>query len=205
MTAIRTIHTLKNRIGFDDDTYRDFLEKHTGSRSSKGMTSRQHGAVISELKKLAPQDGKRATGRFAKKLQALWIAGYNLGVVENKSDQAMMAWLKRQTGLDHHRFLSHADDAARAIDALKIWIRRDTGNRDLFTHDKARHRLLNDLRFQVCLHIWTELFKQNRHPSGSLDQLLRCVSGKEGADLLSDGDWIKAMNHLGRFYRKPTP
>lgn len=205
MTAIRTIHTLKNRIGFDDDTYRSFLERHTGSRSSKDMTSNQHKIVISELKKLAPQDGKRATGRFAKKLQALWIAGYNLGVVENKSDQAMMAWLKRQTGLDHHRFLSHADDAARAIDALKIWIRRDTGNPDLFTHDKTRARLLNNPRFQVCLHIWTELFKQNRHPSGSLEQLLRCVSGKESADLLSDGDWIKAMNHLGRFYRKPTP
>ncbi|MGS4886113.1 regulatory protein GemA [Roseibium sp. MB-4] len=203
MTAIAKIHILKSQAGLDDDTYRAFLEKHTGSRSSKDMTAGQRLTVISELQKLLPAEHRlMATGKFGKKLQALWIAGYNLGVVTNKSDKAMIAWLKRQTGLDHHRFLSKDEDAAKAIDALKIWFRRETGNPDLFTQDKLLPRLLNDHRFQICLHIWTELVKQDRHPSGSLEQLLRCVSGKERPEMLSDGDWIKAMNKLGENYRR---
>lgn len=203
MTAIAKIHVLRAQAGLDEDTYRAFLEKHTGRRSSNDMTTDQRLTVISELQKLVPKHYRpAATGKFAKKLQALWIAGYNLGVVETKSDKAMIVWLKRQTDLDHHRFLSSAADAAKAIDALKLWFRRETGNPDLFTRDKLRSRLLNDHRFQICLHLWTELLKQDRHPSQSLEQLLRCVSGKESPEQLSDSDWIKAMNKLGQNYRR---
>jgi len=203
MTAIAKIHVLKTQAGFDDDTYRAFLEKHTGSRSSKDMTGEQRLAVISELEKLVPEQHRQTvTGKFGRKLQALWIAAYNLGVVDNKSDPAMIAWLKRQTGLDHHRFLAYEADATKAIDALKLWIRRETGNPFLFTHDKHREPLLNDPRFQVCHFLWTELVKIDRHPSKTLATLFHAISGKDHADDLSDKDWIKAMNRLGQFYRR---
>ncbi|QDG74436.1 regulatory protein GemA [Labrenzia sp. PHM005] len=202
MTALQQIHLLKRKAGFDEDTYRDFLEKHTGERSSKDMTDGQRLMVISELRKLVPEEGrKRAPGKYAKKLQALWIAAYNLGVVDDKTDKAMIDWLKRQTGLDHHRFLRNEADANKAIDALKLWIRRATGCETLFTRDRNQPPILNDFRFQICLFLWTELAKEDCQLAGSLDQHLRSVSGKGDASQLSSKDWITAMNQLGQLYR----
>ncbi|WP_298815448.1 regulatory protein GemA [uncultured Roseibium sp.] len=139
MNAYAKIHVLKRNAGLDEDSYRDLLERETGKRSSKGMTTAEQRKAIQAIERLLPegdagnQGTARAIGPFAKKLQALWIAGYNLGVVDARSDKAMMDFLKRQTGLDHHRFLQDSRDATRAIDALKLWIRRETGNDALFS------------------------------------------------------------------------
>jgi hypothetical protein len=68
---------------------------------------------------------RRLDGRFAKKLQALWIGAWNLGLVRNPDDRALLAFVRRQTGIDHVRFLHYATDAARAIEALKGWMARE--------------------------------------------------------------------------------
>ncbi len=87
MNAYAKIHVLKRNANLDDDTYRDLLERETGKRSCKGMAQAEQLQVISALQKLLPEQdpnaalGKRATGKYAKKLQALWIAGHNLGVI----------------------------------------------------------------------------------------------------------------------------
>ncbi|MEP2705213.1 MAG: regulatory protein GemA [Roseibium sp.] len=202
MTAIAQIHVLKSQAALDDDSYRDLLECHTGKRSSKDMTRSEQLTVISALKTLTPKTEAIATsGPLAKKLQALWIAGYNLAVLENRSDQAMIAFLKRQTGLDHHRFLKHSDDANKAIDALKILIRRKTGNPDLFLQTKDRPQLLNDPRFQICLHIWTELAKADRIPADTLEDYLTKRFGRTALSELTSSDWIRAMNALGKIHR----
>lgn len=202
MTALAQIHVLKNQAKLDDDTYRDILERETGKRSSKGMSHGEHLKVINALTAIAPkQDGRRAIGRFAGKLQALWIAGYNLGVVSNKSDQAMTAFLKRQTGLEHHRFLQDGNDANKAIDALKLWIRRKTRNADLFTQDRNASPLQNDFRFQICLHIWSQLVVLDKVPAASLTSYLYSIGGQEDLRLMTSNDWIQAMNRLGKLYR----
>ncbi|WP_029061314.1 regulatory protein GemA [Labrenzia sp. DG1229] len=205
MTAIAKIHVLKNQAKLDDDTYRDILERETGKRSSKGMSHVEQLKVISALKTIAPkQDGQRATGKFARKLQALWIAGYNLGVVSNKSDQAMMAFLKRQTGIEHHRFLQDGNDANKAIDALKLWIRRKTHSEFLFTRKKNRSPIQNDFRFQVCIHIWSQLVALDKAPAGTLTTYLYSIGGQEDLRQFSSNDWIRAMNRLGKLYRSVT-
>lgn len=203
MSAVAKIHVLKKAAALDNDTYRDLLERETGKRSSKGMSKAEHLKVISALQAIAPkEDLHRATGRFARKLQALWIAGYNLGVIDNKSDKAMIAFLKRQTGLDHHRFLRDPEDAAKAIDALKMWIRRRTQNYDLFTQDRGQPPLYNDYRFQVCIHIWSELAKDDRTPGSTLTGWLLGRYGHQEVFRLTSGDWISAMNTLGKLRRK---
>lgn len=202
MTALAKIHVLKSKACLDDDTYRDILERETGKRSSKGMSQVEQLKVITALQAIAPrQVGQTVAGSFAKKLQALWIAGYNLGVVDDRSDKAMVAFLRRQTGLDHHRFLQDPQDANKAIDALKLWIRRATGNHDLFTRDQSLPALYNDHRFQVCSHIWSELVKQDRTPSGTLTAYLVERSGHQDILKLSSVDWISAMNALGTLLR----
>ncbi len=135
-SSIAAIHVAKKQLGLDDDTYRAKLTNITGKASVKDMTEAERQKVLTvfrnEALRRAPTarrtDGRqKLTGKFAKKLQALWIAGYNLGVVENRDDAALLAFVKRQTGLDHTRFLHHAEDARAAIEALKAWLHREAG------------------------------------------------------------------------------
>ncbi|WP_153769248.1 regulatory protein GemA [Labrenzia sp. CE80] len=203
MSFIAKIHVLKRDCGLDDDTYRDLLHRETGKRSSADMNEAERRKVITVLEGLKPASNpyERATGKFARKLQALWIAGYNLGVIKNRSDKAMIAFLKRQTGLDHVRFLQDASDADKAIDALKAILRRQTGNDGLFRKDQSLPPAYNDFRFQVCLHIWSELIRKDAAPAGSLTAYLADKTGKDLPTDFSDREWIEVQNDLGRLLR----
>jgi hypothetical protein len=48
---IALLHVAKSRAGFDDETYRDFLEAHAGVRSSKDLTSGSFDAVMRAFEK----------------------------------------------------------------------------------------------------------------------------------------------------------
>ena len=130
MNPTAAIHIAKRDLGLDDDTYRDVLERTTGQRSAKGLTAAQRGKVLAEFRRLGWTDqrsSKTLSGPYAGKLQALWIAGWNLGVVRDRRDSAMLAFITRQTGIEHTRFLRDAADARRAIEALKSWLAREGG------------------------------------------------------------------------------
>lgn len=127
---ISAIHALKSRAGMDDDTYRDLLEREAGCRSAKQLTVIEAGRVIDRLRDAAGD--RRPVGAVAgldaspvaRKLQALWITGYNLGLIHDRTDRAMLSFLERQTGVSHTRFLAHPSEATAAIEALKSWLRR---------------------------------------------------------------------------------
>ncbi|MFT4098453.1 MAG: regulatory protein GemA [Rhodoblastus sp.] len=142
MTApaqIAAIHTMRRQIpGFSEADYRAHLREVYGVASCKELTDGQAARLIAELAKMAPAAGFRAKGKgtgkaarvsghFGRALQALWIAAWNLGVVENRDDRALLAFVERQTGLSHTRFLHDAKDAAKAIEGLKAWIAREAG------------------------------------------------------------------------------
>ncbi|HOT82285.1 MAG TPA: regulatory protein GemA [Candidatus Defluviicoccus seviourii] len=130
---IAKVHIAKADLGLDDTAYRAVLARVTGKASSKGMSDGEMGDVLDEFKRLGWQPASprakagRASGPYAKKAQALWIAAWNLGIVRSKDDRAMMAFVARQTGLSHARFLTDAADARKAIEALKSWIAREGG------------------------------------------------------------------------------
>ncbi len=135
-SSIAAIHVAKKQLGLDDDTYRAKLARITGKHSVKDMTETERQQVLTVLRNEGftpspvarrPDGRQKLTGKFAKKLQALWIAAWNLGIVRDRDDKAMLAFVKRQTGIDHTRFLVYADDAAKAIDGLKGWLRREAG------------------------------------------------------------------------------
>ncbi len=130
----RIIHALLPKIPhYADDDYRAFLGREYGVSSSKQLSFAQAEKVIETLRTLAGDNGKlrragvTAEGPYAGKLRALWISAFNLGVVKNADDAAMLAFVKRQTGLDHTRFLVDVADARKAIEALKSWIAREAG------------------------------------------------------------------------------
>lgn len=130
---ITIIRTLVSRAGMDEDTYRALLEREAGVRSAKQLTRIAAGRVIDHLRGTVGQStwAKGAVAGLdspiARKMQALWITGYNLGLIHDRSDKAMLAFLERQTGVSHTRFLSHPSEASSAIEALKSWLRRDGG------------------------------------------------------------------------------
>lgn len=135
MTSIpqtRAIHALRRRIGMNDADYRAHLKAKYNVESSTLLVARQAEDLILELKGLAGDapsssrlKAKTASGEYAPVLQALWICAWNLGVVRSRDDAAMLAYVERQTGLSHSRFLKNAGDASKAIEGLKAWIARE--------------------------------------------------------------------------------
>lgn len=130
-SMISTIHVLKAKAAFDDDTYRDFLERRTGKRSAKDLSVSEASRVIEALREIAGQGPKGAVAGLdapvGGKLRALWIAGYDLGVVRDRTDRAMLSFLERQTGVSHTRFLQDPRAGTAAIEGLKSWLKRSAG------------------------------------------------------------------------------
>lgn len=153
MTAVRKPATDRRRalygkieiackdLGLDDDTFRDLMERQTGKRSRTKLSDSQLIDLVEHFKTLgfkpvrkAPaRAGKRplADGVQAKKIRALWISGYNLGVIKDPSEKALGAFAKRVTGgresgTDALQWLDSAG-AFKVIEALKDWLARDAG------------------------------------------------------------------------------
>jgi hypothetical protein len=136
----RAIHSLMRQIPhFTDDDYRALLRREfSGVSSSSLLSYAQAGELIEILKLLAGQhpEVKRASassrrpsetvaGPYGAKLQALWISAWNLGIVDNRNDRALIAFIERQTKIAHPRWLTDHKDAKKAIEALKDWTARE--------------------------------------------------------------------------------
>lgn len=128
MSAVhRAIYGERRRLGLDDDSARDLYARVTGKTGLTLMSPAEHEKVLAELRRqngASTPDRKGLQGPFAKKLQALWIAGWNLGLVRDRTDAALLAFVERQTGISHTRFLIGEADARKAVEALKSWTAR---------------------------------------------------------------------------------
>ena len=203
MSALAKLHIAKKQMGLDDDTWRDLLERETGKRSSKDMSDGERVRVLDVLKRqgfkpVSKGSRKGLEGPYAAKLQALWIAGWNLGLVRNRDDAALLAFVKRQTGIDHTRFLRYNEDAAKAIEALKAWLARDGGV------DWTNSRFLPDWTqangYRIAKAQHAKLCRLDERTVQPFDQWLK-LSGSGGPALMMAGDWMVAMNRLGRLIR----
>lgn len=207
-SSIAAIHVAKKQLGLDDDTYRAKLAKITGKSSVKDMSEPERQKVLTVFRNdgFRPAERKAEvkglTGKYAKKLQSLWIAAYNLGVVRDRRDEALLTFIKRQTGLDHTRFLHYADDARAAIEAMKGWLKREAGVS--FGNSNGYEWLQRD-GAKIAWAQWRLL-----HPGTGLitrrgfdEEALR-LSGRTDAQVLShltDKDWQPVMNALGERVR----
>ena len=127
---IRAIHAIKTRVRLDDGSYRAMLQGF-GVSTSKDLTRADADQLLKRMRNIPGAEKPaskpvkdRAAGPYAAKLRAMWLALWNLGEVEDRRDSALHAFCKRQTGLDHSRFVFAAADAAAVIEALKGWLIR---------------------------------------------------------------------------------
>jgi len=205
MTAIRAIHVGLRHLGIAEDEARDLYERQTGARSLKSMTSDQLETVLVELRRLgfkpAPSGfRKRLEGKYAPKLQALWIAGWNLGIVRNREDAALEAFVKRQTGVDAVRFCHDATDARSAIEALKKWIERDGGVD--WTQDTTLPPIYQMDGYRIASAQWLKLTGEPRI-AAAFWSAVTVVIGRtpEPYSPPTDREWIEVMNDFGNRLR----
>ncbi|PRA87942.1 GemA protein [Ochrobactrum sp. MYb29] len=211
MKSIALINIAKSQLGLDEDTYRGMLHRVTGKVSLRVMTEAEKQNVIEDLKQKGfdpaakgplKGDRKRLEGKYAPKLQALWIAGFNLGVVTNGSDETLIAFVKRQTKLDHVRFLHEPADGYTAIESLKRWLNRAAGvswAKDPLVPDWA-----NQPHGQIVLAQWNLLTKAGRTNSERLAETAWSICGYDGKPILNNlkqKEWQAVMNELGKRIR----
>lgn len=119
---IRRIHAQARSRGLDEAGRRALQERLTGKASCADMT-------LTELQRVATDLGstrdRLPDGPASAKLRALWISGWHLGVVRDRSDAALIAFLKRATGLDAARFLHEPRDVGRAVEGIKAFLARE--------------------------------------------------------------------------------
>ena len=207
-SAIAAIHAGCKQLGIDEDGRRAISARVTGKTSLKLMSAQEQEAVVAELRRIGfqPAAGKAKakglSGPYAKKLQALWIAGWNLGLVRDRRDAALLVFVKNQTGIDHIRFLHVPADGRSAIEALKGWLKREAGV--TFGNANGQDWLARD-GAKIAWAQWRIL-----HPTAGLirregfDQEAFRLSGRADIfvlDHMTDADWRKVMNALGERVR----
>lgn len=199
MSAVKTIYAGIRALGIaEEEDRRALYERVTGKRRLRDMSPREKAAITDELRRLGFRTAPRQrllTGPYAKKLQALWIAGWNLGLIRDRKDTALVAFVRRQTGIDHPRFLVDPAAAAAAVEALKSWLTRDGGVE--WNPDLKCDPWLKDHNAKIAVAQWHRL-PQPGGP-GSCDVFADTVRADAGLGVgeLTSRDWRDLCNTWG--------
>ncbi|WP_336288634.1 regulatory protein GemA [Bartonella sp. CB60] len=200
--SFAVLHMGKQALGLDDATYRAMLFRLTGKRSAKDLSPSDYRLVVDEMKAKGFQPHvKLLEGKYAKKLQALWIAGWNLGIVRDRSDKALIAFVKRQTGIDHIRFLRDSADAAKAIEALKSWLSRDGGVD--WTQKGIQYSWQKMFGYPILCAQWRRLNPKVEFDLEVFYRVVMALSDKP-LETMNLHDFMKVMNGWGREIRKSS-
>ncbi|WP_409362078.1 phage protein GemA/Gp16 family protein [Bartonella heixiaziensis] len=125
--------------------------------------------------------------------------GWNLGIIRDRSDKALLAFVKRQTGIDHIRFLRDSDDACRAIEALKGWLQREGGVD--WKGKKIQDSWQKMPGYLILCAQWKRLNPDAVFDVEAFHQSVMALSGKALGEM-SGGDFREVMNVWGRKIRK---
>lgn len=108
----------------DDEPWRDFLERASGGRSLRDMTGPQLGKVLDALHragapKTSPRGGRPryVDSKQLDMIRGLWIELADAGVVRSRSEDALSAFIRRQTRQDMGAL--YPRQATAVIEALK--------------------------------------------------------------------------------------
>lgn len=202
MSSVKAIYAGARSLGLDEETRRGLYARVTGKARLREMTPRDKEAVLEELRRLGFRPGpsgggaRQMEGPYAPKLRALWIAAWNLGLTRTRTDAALIAFVRRQTGIEHTRWLREPADAARAIEGLKAWLARDGGVDWSPRHGDPRWVRSNEGRIAFAQ------FRRGPWSGSFLDTLRAMLSDPQARpEALEKPDWHAAMNAMGAVIR----
>lgn len=115
----------QKQINMDDDQYRDMLEDRYDKRSAAELNAKELADCIEHMERLGaaytPRPQKKlADDPQARKIRSLWLELADMGAVRNRSEEALEAYVKRQTRVEKLEWLSGAE-ASNVIESLKMW------------------------------------------------------------------------------------
>ena len=158
-----------------------------------------------------PNDSPLPGGPATRKLRALWISAFHLGLTHDRSDAALVAWLRRRTGLGDAVFTAPAG-LESAVKALEAWLAR-AGGVDWRPHlslgRNGRERETHRPRARVLEAQWRLLYRLGRVRIGSLAALGAYAArhadlGRAESHLaLSNAQADTLIRHFGRCIRAP--
>jgi hypothetical protein len=143
---VKIVHTIKNKLGLDEDTYRAMLAGYPGPKgepagSCKDLTWVQAEQLIEEMQKktgtpsppalshkgarelkYADLDGRpgMCNGKQARMVAGMW-AEVSRAEDEESREKALFKFLRRIVGVDHFRFLKswQVEKVVKAISEMK--------------------------------------------------------------------------------------
>lgn len=137
------VHIAKKQLGLSDDDYRDTLQGLFGVRSASKLSDRRLTELVEYFKSVGfkPLPRKSASRKskppvaaehkqdLIRKMRALWISLYHLGVTRDRSDDALTAFARRvsggrSTGVRSLNWLDE-ESAEKVIEALKKMAERE--------------------------------------------------------------------------------
>lgn len=127
-SRLRQLRAIRHKAGeqLDDDSYRDILQRCAGVSSSTQIRSvAKAEAVIDEFRRLGigtPPPRKPLTPQ-QKKIWSLWQQLADKGLVRDRRMAGLMAWVKRQTGVDALSFMTWPQEH-QVTESLKRWLAR---------------------------------------------------------------------------------
>jgi phage gp16-like protein len=134
---IKKIHALKGALKLDDELYRELLAGFKVATSTK-LSIPKAEELIKDLEEKAVSAGvwekrkparkakttrKLADGEQARLIRYLWLQLHEAGKVQNSSEEALAAYVKRMTGVAALQWLD-VKKASTVIEALKKWLGR---------------------------------------------------------------------------------
>ncbi|BGI52586.1 MAG: regulatory protein GemA [Candidatus Hamiltonella defensa (Ceratovacuna japonica)] len=127
---LQLIHIAAHHLKLDDTTYRQMLHRLTGKTSAKALNIGQLAQVLNALKTQGfriqptqPTTKKQTDRPQLQKMQALWQAMADEGIVRDASATALAHFVKRETGCDSPYWLDNPQ-ASQVIEKLKQWQKR---------------------------------------------------------------------------------
>lgn len=127
-SLIAMIHIGKARLGMDEETYRAWLEKRTGKRSSAGMTFEELSRLVAELRAQGALNGaasKVIGGRGGNRpTEAQWNLARHLarqiGLEGGIEGRAFASFVKRIVKVENPRFLTK-EAMQKVLTGLEKW------------------------------------------------------------------------------------
>ncbi len=134
---IKKIHALKGALKLDDELYRELLAGFKVKTSTK-LSIPKADELIKDLEEKAVSAGvwekrkparkakttrKLADGEQARLIRYLWLQLHEASKVQNSSEEALAAYVKRMTGVAALQWLD-VKKGTTVIEALKKWLKR---------------------------------------------------------------------------------
>jgi len=137
---IRLIHVAKRDLQMDDDSYRAVLAKVVKKTSAADLTIPELERTLEHLKRCGFKERSKskpgvskptkakpsrpmAQDPEAKKIRALWLFLHELGAVQNPSEEALAAYVKRIAKVDALQWIN-GYQAETLIESMKKWAMR---------------------------------------------------------------------------------